>query len=139
MLEINKANAKRFIKGIEESRFPDDLCHEDFTGWSGLSGEIDGLMMLERAVMLGEVFPSGLEFMIHDVLAEGDAVSLRASSKGTVFDGTPYTNDYHYFFRFAADGRILKAWEYMNVIASVEIIRPAFAELARRKGQASKL
>lgn len=131
-LEKNRETARRFVRGIGSSDLPDDLFAEDFAGWSGLSGDIPGPIFRERALMIGEVFPDGLRFQIFETIAEGANVALRCSSSGTVFDGTPYSNDYHYLFTFDESGRIRHVREYMNVMVAAEVIRPAFAELARR-------
>jgi len=135
MQELNKEVARRFVLGIARD-LPDDLFAPDFAGWSGLSGDIPGAVFRERAILLGEVFPDGLTFEIFETIAEGELVALRCASTGTVFDGTPYRNDYHYQFTFDGAGRIRMVREYMNVQISAEIIRPAFAEIARRKAQA---
>jgi len=137
MTERNKETARRFVRGIGESELPDDLFAADFAGWSGLSGDIPGPVFRERAVMLGEVFPDGLTFELFETIAEGDHVALRCTSTGTVFDGTPYRNDYHYLFTFDDAARIRHVREYMNVQVAADIIRPAFAELMRRKAQAA--
>ena len=133
MLETNKANARRFVHAISRE-MPDDICAPDFAGWSGLSGDIPGPVFLERAKLLGEVFPDGLDFEIFETIAEGDIVALRFTSTGTVFDGRPYRNDYHYQFVFDGSGRIRIVREYMNVQVAAEVIRPAFAEIMRRRG-----
>jgi ketosteroid isomerase-like protein len=135
MLDKNKQTARRFVLGIGESKLPDELFAKDFAGWSGLSGDIDGPVFRERALMLGEVFPEGLTFEIFETIAEGSNVALRCASTGTVFDGTPYRNDYHYLFTFDDAGRIRHVREYMNVQVAAEIIRPAFAQLMRRKAK----
>jgi len=94
----------------------------------------DAIKVVERAKLLGEVFPDGLDFEIFETIAEGDIVALRCTSTGTVFDGRPYRNDYHYQFVFDGSGRIRIVREYMNVQVAAEVIRPAFAEIMRRKG-----
>jgi len=137
MTEKNKETARRFVLGIGESKLPDDLFAPDFAGWSGLSGDIPGPVFRERAVLLGEVFPAGLTFELFETIAEGDHVALRCASTGTVFDGTPYRNDYHYLFRFDHAARIRHVREYMNVKVAAEIIRPAFDLLMRKRAQAA--
>jgi ketosteroid isomerase-like protein len=135
MLEERRAVARRFVEGIAASKLPEELFAPDFTAWTGLSGEIPGTAFRQRAVMLGELFPQGLKFQIHETVAEGEHVALRATSEGTLRDGTVYTNDYHYLFRFSPDDRIRHAREYMNVKTVVDIIRPAMESLMREKAK----
>lgn len=134
MSERNKENARRFVHGISRT-MPDDIFAPDFAGWSGMSGDIPGPVFLERAKLLAEVFPQGLDFTIFETIAEDDVVALRCSSRGFVFDGTLYENDYHYQFLFDAEGRIRQTREYMNVQRAAEVIKPALAEVLRRKAE----
>ena len=136
MYERNKENACRFVRGISR-KMPVEIIADDFSGWSGMSGDIPGPVFLERAKLLSEVFPEGLDFEIFETIAEGDIVALRCSSHGKVFDGQIYENDYHYQFVFDQAGRIRHVREYMNVKRAAEVISPAFAEVLRRKDQAA--
>ena len=128
MLERRRETAKRYILGIGRGDLPDELFAPDFSGWSGLSGDIPGPVLRERTLMMSRIFPAGLTFEIFDSVAENDLVAVRAASSGTLFDGTPYTNDYCFHFQFDGEDRILKVREYMNVQVAAEVIRPAFAK-----------
>jgi ketosteroid isomerase-like protein len=132
--DANKETALRFIESLRFGKLATELLAEDFKGWSGLSGEIPGDVLVERASVVGsEMMPDGINYVIHDTIAEGDCVAVRASANATTFEGVPYANDLHYFFRFNADGKLRYMAEYMNTQRALEVIRPAFEALARRK------
>ena len=129
----NRANALRFISGIGTGNIPTDLIAADFSGWSGLSGELTGSEFLARAATIIEVFPDGLHFTFHESVAENELVAVRAEADGITLTGETYHNDLHYLLQFAPDGKLSKVWEYMNTKATAEVVRPAFEELMRRK------
>lgn len=136
MSDQMKEAARRFILNIGKP-IPPEWLSDDFTAWTGMSGDVPAAVYCERVPMIGEVFPDGLKFEIHDVIAEGKTVALRATSEGTTFDGVPYENDYHFQIKFDDDLRVRHIREYMNVKRAVEVIAAAFAELARRKAEAT--
>lgn len=133
--EDRRQTALRYIDGIARSDLPDRLFAPDFSGWSGMSGDIAGPEIRQRALMIGELFPDGLAFEIFETVAEGDIVAVRASSHGIMFDGTDYRNDYHFQFLFDEQGRILKVREFMNVKVAAELIRPAMLRLKGDPGR----
>ncbi|KRB82999.1 hypothetical protein ASE00_13495 [Sphingomonas sp. Root710] len=132
--EANRQTALRFIESLRFGKLATDLLAEDFKGWSGLSGEIPGKVLVERASIVGsKMMPGGISYVIHDTIAEGDRVAVRASASATTFEGVPYANDLHYFFRFSPEGKLQYMAEYMNTQKTLEVIRPAFEALARLK------
>ena len=137
MNERNKETARSFINAISR-KMPEGILAEDFSGWSGLSGDIPGPVYVERTALLAEVFPQGLDFTFQETIAEGNIVALRCTSHGVVHDGTIYENDYHYQFHFDGAGRIRHVREYMNVQRAAEVIRPALMAISGRREQAAR-
>ena len=76
-----------------------------------------------------DVFPEGLKFTVHDVLADGDGVAVEAESHGDHVSGKSYNNQYHFKFRFR-DGKLVELKEYMDTEHVTDVLcggqRPPF-------------
>jgi ketosteroid isomerase-like protein len=59
--------------------------------------------------------PSGIAFMLDDLLAEGDWVAAQVSCKAQLQNGNEYRNRYCFFFK-VVDGQIVAAREYMDTM-----------------------
>ena len=53
--------------------------------------------------ILKQLFPNGLAFTIHNVIAEGNFVAVECSSQANLGGGRTYANRYHFLFEFAGD------------------------------------
>jgi len=76
-----------------------------------------------------DVFPSGLEFTVLGMVAEGDKVAVEAVSVGEHVSGQTYSNDYHFLFEFK-QGELVKLKEYMDTEQVTDVLcggqRPPF-------------
>ena len=90
---------------------------EDFriwvTGSLPFSGENDKAGALAGMPSVLDLFPEGLTFTVHSMVAEGDRVAIEASSSGRTFRGDQYAQEYHFLMR-AKDGKIAEWKEYMD-------------------------
>jgi len=90
---------------------------EDFriwvTGSLPFSGENDKAGALAGMPSVLDLFPEGLTFTVHSMVAEGDRVAIEASSSGRTFRGDQYAQEYHFLMR-ARDGKIAEWKEYMD-------------------------
>jgi ketosteroid isomerase-like protein len=64
--------------------------------------------------VLKAMFPNGLNFKFHTIIAEGPQVAVQAESDTVAGNGKKYANRYHFYFRFAGD-RISQVREYNDV------------------------
>jgi ketosteroid isomerase-like protein len=112
-LEHRKNIARRYLELLPLARINELPLSERFSGWSSLSGEISGREFLERIAVLPHIFSPPLQFTIEAITAEEERVAVQCSSQGTLINGAPYDNQYHYLMTFEQD-RILKVFEYMN-------------------------
>ena len=64
--------------------------------------------------VLKAMFPNGLNFKFHTVIAEGPHVAVQAESDTVAGNGKKYANRYHFYFRFDGD-RISQVREYNDV------------------------
>jgi len=90
---------------------------EDFkiwvTGSLPFSGENDRAGALAGMPAVLDLFPEGLKFTAHSMVAEGDTVAIEATSSGKTFRGDQYSQEYHFVMR-ARDGLITEWKEYMD-------------------------
>lgn len=126
-LEDRKEIARRYVELLPLGRIDELPLSADFSGWSGLSGEIDGKEFLARTKILPKMFLEPLQFTIEAVTAEEDRVAVKCRSEGTLVNGVPYDNQYHFFLTFEGD-LLLKTHEYMNV-KKAEIMFPVLQKL----------
>lgn len=83
------------------------------TGSLPFSGENDREGALAGMPAVLDLFPEGLQFTAHSMVAEGDTVAIEATSSGKTFRGDQYSQEYHFLMR-ARDGKITEWKEYMD-------------------------
>ncbi|MFB0987291.1 MAG: nuclear transport factor 2 family protein [Phycisphaerales bacterium] len=78
-----------------------------FSGINDRAGALAGM----PAVL--DLFPDGLTFTSHSMIAEGNTVAIEATSSGKTFRGDQYAQEYHFVMR-AKGGKITEWKEYMD-------------------------
>ena len=117
--EDNKRLAQAMVDALTRAdvEWVKENYAEDFriwvTGSLPFSGENDKAGALAGMPAVLDLFPEGLTFTIHSMVAEGDRVAIEASSSGTTFRGDQYAQEYHFLMR-ARDGKIAEWKEYMD-------------------------
>lgn len=117
--EDNKALAREMIEALTRADVEWVKKHyaEDFriwvTGSLPFSGEGDKAGAIAGMPAVLDLFPEGLTFTAHRMVAEGDTVAIEASSSGKTFRGDTYAQEYHFVMR-ARDGQIVEWKEYMD-------------------------
>ncbi len=90
---------------------------DDFRIWVGgslpFSGENDKAGAVAAMPMVLDLFPEGLTFTAHSMIAGGDRVAIEATSSGKTFRGEQYSQEYCFLMR-ARDGKIVEWKEYMD-------------------------
>ena len=125
-LEDNKALVRRFWEAFSESRFEDALAllSDDATWWvagtTDISGKYSKPEFRELVMGVSEGTESGVQVTPTLLTAEGDRVSMEATSYGKMLDGKEYKNIYH-FMHEVQDGRISAVREYMDTEHVTEI------------------
>lgn len=123
----NKARARQFLHDLSIGNvealldaYSRDGCLETMgttlisgiTDYAGLPAAISGVF---------DVFPSGINFTIRGMIAEGEKVAVEASSKGEHVSGQTYSNDYHFLFEFDK-GKLVKLTEYMDTEQVTDVL-----------------
>ena len=83
------------------------------TGSLPFSGENDKAGAIASMPMVLDLFPEGLTFTAHAMIAEGDRVAIEATSSGKTFRGDQYAQEYCFLMR-VRDGKIVEWKEYMD-------------------------
>ncbi len=117
--EDNKKLAREMIDALSAANEEWVAAHyaEDVklwvTGSLPFSGTNDRAGALASMPMVLDLFPEGLAFQVHSMVAEGESVAIEATSSGKTFRGDQYTQEYHFLMR-ARDGMIIEWKEYMD-------------------------
>jgi hypothetical protein len=118
-VEVNKALARELFAalGRGDVSWLDEHYAEDFEIWTAgslpFSGTSGKAAALEGMRGISAMFPTGIEFTIVAMAAEGDRVAIEAESHGVHISGKIYHNRYH-FLMVARDGKITRFKEYMD-------------------------
>lgn len=83
------------------------------TGSLPFSGENDKAGAVASMPTVLDLFPQGLTFAVHSMVAEADTVAIEATSSGKTFRGEQYAQEYHFLMR-AREGKIVEWKEYMD-------------------------
>lgn len=117
--EANKKLAQGMIDALStaDEAWVAEHYADDFriwvTGSLPFSGVNDRAGALAGMPAVLDLFPDGLEFTAHSMVAEGDTVAIEATSSGKTFRGDQYSQEYHFVMR-ARDGKITEWKEYMD-------------------------
>lgn len=133
--EQNKALVSRFFDNLNAgdvdavvSAYADDGTVETMGG-TLISGEYERAQLPEAISRIFAVFPDGLSFTVHDMVAEGEKVAVEAVCAGEHASGQSYENQYHFLFEFR-DGKLRKLREYMDTEQVTDVLcsgqRPPF-------------
>jgi len=135
-LEDRKAKAVEFIESIAKGGFREGLMSPDFWAWTGFSGNVERTEYLRRVGIVGKVFKGGLKLTIDRVTGEDDRVAVQARGKGTLFNGAPYTQSYHFLVEFDDQDRVRHCREYIDTHIVHEVLGPAMKQWASENAAA---
>jgi ketosteroid isomerase-like protein len=88
----------------------------------GVAEPIQGADAVVRFLTHGGNYqPNSQGWKMHQFVEEGEHIAVRLSRIGTLHDGSPYRNTYHFFFEFEGN-KIVNVWFQLDTVT-------AFAEL----------
>lgn len=126
-IEDNKATIAAFLEAMSrgDTEYILNAYADDGMLWTMgntlISGQYNKAQIKEFADGIYEAFPDGLTFTVHGMVAEGDKVSVEATSEGAHASGVTYSNQYHFLF-ILRDGKILQMKEYMDTELATDIL-----------------
>jgi ketosteroid isomerase-like protein len=106
--------------GIAEQFYADDL-----TAWSPLMGLITREEYLPKLDVVKRVWSEPLAVTIDTVTAQPGRVALQARSRGVLYDGQAYANEYLFLIEFNEQGQIRHVREYFDKDPVRDILQPA--------------
>ncbi|MDP4916349.1 MAG: nuclear transport factor 2 family protein, partial [Haliea sp.] len=102
----NKARVRQFLSDLSAGNVNAVVAayakngSVETMGATLISGTTDFTDLQQAISSIIQVFPQGLRFTIHGMVAEGEKVAVEASSEGEHSSGQTYSNDYHFLFEF---------------------------------------
>lgn len=132
-IEQERELAVRFLTnlgagGVEAEHYADDL-----TAWSYLSGLMTRADYLPKLEIVKQIFVDPLTFTIDVTTSEPGRTAVQARSRGKLFTGAEYTNDYHFLIEFNDRGQIRHIREYFDVGRAREALVPAMQQWNARQ------
>ncbi|RYD84064.1 MAG: hypothetical protein EOP61_40615 [Sphingomonadales bacterium] len=130
-IEDQKQHARQFLTALDkgDEAMLAELIGADFrfelmTSAPGFPAALDRDGFLTNLPkVLKELLPHGMNFTFGVAVSEGPYVSMEGTSETQTSTGRPYTNRYHWYFRFA-DGKIVEFKEYMVAWQMMQAFAP---------------
>lgn len=123
----NKAIANSFLKLFSDMQFDQAfaLLAEDMKwttfGKLPFSGTFNKYQIRDFCSGLLDAYSTMPQWVVDDVIAEGDKIAMRAHSHGVTKNNFVYNNSYHIFMRIK-DGQIYELIEYMDTQHAAELV-----------------
>jgi ketosteroid isomerase-like protein len=134
-LDANKKLVREFLGHYAEGRYAAALAMlaPDSRWWLPghpqefpAAGWVDKATVERRLAGNLKLLPHGLEIVVGAMTAEDDRVAVEAESKGTLVNGAPYHNRYHFLF-VLRDGHIHAVKEYLDTLHAMTALGAARA------------
>jgi ketosteroid isomerase-like protein len=126
-IENNKQLARKLVDAMNRSDtqwFLDNYADDVLVWTMGntlISGKYDKGQVAGFADSIFDVFPKGIKFTIHGMVAEGDTVAMETESLGEHVSGKTYNNFYHMLVKFR-DGKITLLKEYLDTELVTDVL-----------------
>jgi ketosteroid isomerase-like protein len=131
-VEDNKQIVLKFIeamgRGDAEAAAP-CIAEDTFTlakGFGKFAGVRTHDTILATIAAFRQLMPSGMDPVIHSVIAEGDRVVVEFEGNGVLVNGESYSNQYCMVFTLR-DGRIRQVNEYFCTLLADQVLWPLIA------------
>ncbi|MEH6569132.1 MAG: nuclear transport factor 2 family protein [Halioglobus sp.] len=126
-IEGNKTLARELVAAMNRADTQWFLDHyaDDVLVWTMgntlISGQYNKDQVAGFADGIFDVFPTGIKFTIHSMIAEGDSVAMETESVGDHVSGKRYNNFYHMLVKFR-DGKITLLKEYLDTELVTDVL-----------------
>lgn len=126
-IESNKQLARKLVDAMNRSDtqwFMDNYADDVLVWTMGntlISGKYNKGQVADFAGSIFDVFPKGIKFTIHGMVAEGDTVAMETESLGEHVSGKIYNNFYHMLVKMR-DGKITLLKEYLDTELVTEVL-----------------
>ena len=126
-IQSNKQLARTLVDAMNRSDtqwFMDNYADDVLVWTMGntlISGKYDKGQVADFADSIFDVFPKGIKFTIHGMVAEGDTVAMETESLGEHVSGKVYNNFYHMLVKIR-DGKITLLKEYLDTELVTDVL-----------------
>jgi ketosteroid isomerase-like protein len=126
-LESNKKLATELVDAMNRADtqwFLDNYANDVLVWTMGntlISGKYNKDQVAGFADSIFDVFPNGIKFTIHGMVAEGDTVAMETESLGEHVSGKRYNNFYHMLVKFR-NGKITLPKEYLDTELVTDVL-----------------
>ena len=115
--------------GIDEKDLADDMC-----AWSLSMRLVPRSRYWPRLKHVKAIWSVPLEMTIDSITAQPGRIVIQSHSRGTLYTGDVYTNDYLFLIEFNEQDQIRHAREYFDVQRLREILMPALLKYEEDNG-----
>ena len=132
--DANKALVRQFYELMNARRFEEmwALFSEDGLWGGGGTPPPFQAPVSQMATIIVDPMPifvtGGIDFTLHDMIAEDDRVAAEVESHAELTTGAVYNNHYHMLFR-VRDGKITEVREYGDTLHSHQVFGDVVGEL----------
>jgi ketosteroid isomerase-like protein len=123
--EAQKQIAVAYVTHIASGGIDDKHIAPDMVAWSLSSGDMPKAKYWPRLMHVKAIFTTPLEMTVDEIDQVQDRVFIQSHSRGQLYTGDVYSNDYLFVIDFNAEGQIRRAREYFNVEKLRATLMPA--------------
>jgi ketosteroid isomerase-like protein len=134
-IEEQKRLAISYVTNIANGGIDEKHIADDMIAWSLSSGDMPRATYWPRLKHVKAIFTTPLQMTIDMVTAVQDRVFVQAHSRGNLFTGDVYSNDYMFVIDFNENGQIRRAREYFNVDTLRATLMPALLKWEAENGK----
>jgi ketosteroid isomerase-like protein len=123
--EDHKKIAIAYVTHIANGGIDEKHIASDMVAWSLSSGDMPKSKYWPRLKHVQAIFTTPLAMTIDEVTQVKDRVFIQSHSRGLLYTGNAYSNDYFFVIDFNDAGQIRRAREYFDVDKLRTILMPA--------------
>ncbi len=124
-LKEQKQIAVAYVTHIANGGIDEKHIAHDMVAWSLSSGDMPKAIYWPRLKHVKAIFSTPLAMIIDEVTQVQDRVFVQSHSRGVLYTGIVYSNDYLFVIDFSEQGQIRRAREYFNVEKLRTLLMPA--------------
>lgn len=124
-VNIQKKLACEFVKNVANGGIDKKYYSHNLSVWSPLMGTITKDEYMPRLEVVKKVWKDPLQVEIDTVTAQPGRIAVQARSRGILYNGEIYSNEYIFLIEFNEDDQITHIREYFNMDQVRNILQPA--------------
>ena len=134
-LEEQVRIAVDYVRNIGKGGIDEEYIAEDMCAWSISSHWMPRATYWPRLKHVKAIFTTPLEMTIDTTTAQPGRVVVQARSRGVLYTGEEYTNEYLFLIEFNEQGKIRHAREFFDPVRLRTILMPALLKYEEGLGK----